>query len=218
MFIPLRDANSTKNFPIITVSLIGANIVAFAAQALLETFTGGLLVNLLGCRPDQLMGLLEFKLMSIIFIPGLFTYMFLHANFMHLAGNLWFLYIFGDNVEDYMGKWKFLVFYISTGVIAAAAHILTNPNSDIPMIGASGAIAGVLGAYFVLYPKAKVTTLIFVIIRKLPAFIFLGIWLGMQIVYSISQSGKPGVAWFAHIGGFIAGAAIVLVTGRQKRR
>ncbi len=216
MFLPLRDANPTKKTPVITITLIGITIGVFFGQKFLEVFTGGLLVNVFGCRPDLLMDILNLKLINIIFLPQLFSYMFLHADFFHLLGNLWFLWIFGDNVEDRLGKWGFLVFYLMSGIIAALSHILTNTSSNIPMIGASGAIAGVLGAYFVFYPKAKVTTLIFVIIRKLPAFIFLGIWLAMQIFYSILHSGKPGVAWYAHIGGFIFGAIFAFVAGKKR--
>ena len=148
--------------------------------------------------------------------------MFLHGSWMHLIGNMWFLWIFGNNIEDSMGHLRFLVFYLLTGVLASAAHILSDPTSAIPTVGASGAISGILGAYFLLYPKAKVRTLVFLVIIlkviKLPAFVFLGLWFAMQLLSSLQPQaeGGGGVAFWAHIGGFVAGLLLIkLFENRQ---
>jgi membrane associated rhomboid family serine protease len=153
----------------------------------------------------------------------LFTSMFLHGGFLHIGGNLLYLWVFGDNVEDAMGSFRFLIFYLLCGVIASLTHISMEPNSLIPMIGASGAISGVLGAYLLLYPRAKVITLIiffyFIRIIKLPALFVLSFWIVFQLLsgtLSLSdKAGYGGVAWFAHIGGFLAG--VILVSAFKKK-
>jgi membrane associated rhomboid family serine protease len=138
--------------------------------------------------------------------------MFVHAGLLHLGGNMLFLWIFGDNIEDSFGHVRFIFFYLGTGVAASMAHILLDPNSTIPMVGASGAVAGILGAYFLLYPRAKVLTLVFLIffisMVRVPAVFFLGFWFFIQLV---SSGGGGGIAWYAHIGGFLTGVAIVLI-------
>lgn len=144
------------------------------------------------------------------------TCIFLHGSWMHVIGNLWFLWIFGDNVEDRLGHGAFLVFYLATGVIASIAHLLTDPASTVPTIGASGAIAGVMGAYFVWYPHSRVQALVpffgFLHFVEIPAPFFLGIWFLMQFLSgTLAPAGAGGVAWWAHIGGFVAGAAIALL-------
>jgi len=150
----------------------------------------------------------------------MFTCIFLHGGWLHILGNLWFLYVFGDNVEDRFGHLEFLLLYVGCGVAASAAHYLTNPASPIPTIGASGAIAGVMGAYFVLYPRAQVLTLVpvFIILYTvvLPAPLFLGIWFVIQLfqgTMAIHAAQQAGVAWWAHIGGFAVGAAAAWLTG-----
>ena len=141
--------------------------------------------------------------------------MFLHAGFWHLAGNMLYLWIFGDNIEDELGKTRFIIFYFTCGVIAAGCHAATNFNSEIPMVGASGAISGIPGGYLILFPKAKVKTLIFLVflvtLARIPAIVLLVIWMGFQILNSMAMSGDGGgVAWLAHIGGFLAGMALIL--------
>jgi len=149
----------------------------------------------------------------------LFTAMFLHGGLLHLMGNMLFLWIFGNNVEGHLGHFRFTIFYIATGIIASIVHILMNVYSKTPMIGASGAISGILGAYIILYPKARIDTLIFffffIQIIKLPAFVFIGIWFLMQV---ISSSHGDGIAWYAHIGGFLAGISLILLSQKKKRR
>jgi membrane associated rhomboid family serine protease len=150
-----------------------------------------------------------------ITFAALFTSMFLHGSWMHLLGNMWFLWIFGNNVEDSMGHLRFLVFYLLTGLIAAGAHVLSSPGSPVPTVGASGAISAIMGAYAVLYPRARVTTLlvlvIFIRLIALPAWVWLGLWFLFQLVSAGGQTpGQGGVAFWAHIGGFAAGLLLVV--------
>ncbi len=151
----------------------------------------------------------------------LLTCIFLHGGVLHFLGNMWFLFIFGDNVEDRLGHFGYSFFYLASGVAASAVHLLTNASSPVPTIGASGAIAGVMGAYFVLYPRATVLTLIpiffYVDIVVLPAFVFLGIWFLLQLFQGALSSGAAGVAWWAHIGGFVVGVGFAFLLRRIHR-
>ncbi len=210
--LPLRDFIPTRRFPVLTVSIIVVNIIAFAYELLAEA--GGTL--------DQTfytMGVVPFEV-THNFGPAValsfLTSMFLHGGFMHIAGNMLYLWIFGNNVEDSMGRGRFLVFYLLTGSVANVAQVLASPNSPLPTIGASGAIAGVLGAYIVLFPNARVQTLIFLgyfaRMAQLPALLVLGFWFVLQLfngllAFGMTQMG--GVAWFAHVGGFVAGLLLV---------
>ncbi|MBI3008406.1 MAG: rhomboid family intramembrane serine protease [Candidatus Omnitrophica bacterium] len=204
--IPLKDDNPTKTFPIITILLIITNIAVF----LYELSLGEGVNYLVGT-----MGAVPYEVTHIYLNPQvpltLITSLFLHGGILHLLGNMLYLWIFGNNIEDAVGHIKFILFYLITGITASMTHILLNPDSMVPVIGASGAISGVMGAYFLLYPRAKVLTLIpfFIFIRiiKVPAFFFLGFWMLFQVIsgINVSQSGEAGIAWFAHIGGFAAG-------------
>ncbi len=205
--IPLSDENPTRSFPIVTIGLIAANVavfvLSFGQMADPEAFfsTYGLIPARLTASP-------------VAEYPHVFTAMFLHGGFMHLAGNMLYLWIFGNNIEDALGKLGFLLFYLVSGVLAALGHVLTDPGSPLPMVGASGAIAGVLGAYMVLYPAARVKTLIFLgffmTVARIPAWILLGLWILLQVGSSLSMpTDGGGVAWFAHIGGFVVGAALI---------
>jgi membrane associated rhomboid family serine protease len=154
-----------------------------------------------------------------------FTSMFLHAGWMHVLGNMWFLYIFGDNIEDYLGHFQYLVFYVLCGLIAMATQVAVYPNSNLPTVGASGAIAGVLGAYFILYPRARVLTWFFVFVFYIPAWIMLGYWFVLQflagaVTLSVEQTGRDvgGVAVWAHVGGFVAGLVMVKLFPERARR
>jgi len=219
--LPLRDFIPTRRFPVLTVSIIVVNIMAFAYELLAEA--GGTL--------DQTfytMGVVPFEV-THNFGPAIalsfLTSLFLHGGFMHIAGNMLYLWIFGNNVEDSMGRGRFLVFYLLTGVIASAAQVLASPSSPVPTIGASGAIAGVLGAYIVLFPNARVQTLIFLgyfaRMATLPALLVLGFWFVLQLfnglmAFGVAQAG--GVAWFAHVGGFVAGLLLVRLFTLGRRR
>lgn len=210
MFFPLKDENPTKIRPVLTVTLIIINLVIFFGLY----FSGSLddAVDEYGMRPAEVL-----KGENLY---TLFTSMFLHGSFLHVIGNVWFLWIFGDNIEDICGRRKFLLLFFASGLIASLAHAFFNPISTIPTIGASGAIAGVLGAYLVLYPRAKVYTIFFPIpfIVMVPALLFLGIWFVIQIMgASITLVVKDvAVAYWAHIGGFMTGVA--LITFLKKRR
>jgi len=214
---PIWDDTPTKKFPLTTVILIALNSMIFLYQVSLGERFNEFIYS---------MGLLPFEITHHIDIlptgPSpiyltIFSSMFMHGSVVHLLGNMLFLWIFGNNVEDYLGRKKFLFFYLICGISAAFTQILFNSDSTVPMVGASGAIAGVLGAYMVLYPRAKITTVIIIIffirLIKLPAIVVLGFWIIYQFLYGISSlaatTGEGGVAWFAHIGGFICGMVLI---------
>ena len=216
--LPIRDSIPTRRVPVVNYLLIAANIVVFV------------LMWLAGSQQETLV--YQFALIPASFTGGvslgdvadLFTGMFMHAGLAHLVGNMLYLWIFGDNVEDSMGAIKYLLFYLVGGVVASLAHILTNPASEIPTVGASGAIAAVLGAYLVLFPKSRVATLIplglFMRVTMLPAVLVLGLWFVLQLFSGVLSLGGPdvgGVAFWAHIGGFVAGVLMALLLGKRRR-
>lgn len=217
---PIRDDNPQINTPYMTYTLIGLNILAwFILQGYGMGSTLEHSVCQFGLIPADIFGHAP---NSPILCPngslgwlGVLTGMFMHGSWMHIIGNMWFLWVFGDNVEDAMGSINFLIFYLLTGACAAAAQILADPSSTIPMVGASGAIGGVMGAYIMLYPKVKVHMLVilFVIITrfKVPAVAMLGYWILLQLIGGFNSIGVEGggVAFWAHVGGFAAGAILV---------
>ncbi|MBX7218899.1 MAG: rhomboid family intramembrane serine protease [Blastocatellia bacterium] len=230
--IPLRDNIPSRTFPFVTVTLIVINVLAFIFELMLGPKLNGFLREF-AVVPRHFFsdyyitasgGLRHIGLADLI-LP-LFTSMFLHGGWAHVIGNMLYLWIFGDNVEDRMGHVKYLFFYLLCGMAASGAHILTNQESRVPSLGASGAIAGVLGAYLILYPKARVLVVlplfIFWQIIEVPAFFFLGFWIVQQFIYgvgSLSESAQTGgVAWWAHIGGFAAGLLMVKLLARPERR
>lgn len=212
MFFPLRDENPAEKKPILTVGLIVINAAIF----LFTYFSGNFqeIVFNYGMIPKEIAGGSN--------VHTIFTSMFLHGGFLHVISNMWFLWIFGDNIEDLYGRSKFLLIYFGSGLVASLAHIAFNPASGVPTIGASGAVAGVLGAYVVKYPKAKINTLLFIFlfiqVVKIPAFIFLGAWIGLQIlnasVTTIAGT-QVTVAYWAHIGGFAAGGLLTFLLGER---
>jgi membrane associated rhomboid family serine protease len=213
--IPIRDFNPTTRTPYVTITLIATCVLVFIWQLGLDPHAGEVMVRQFGFIPALLFGHASWADGAAI-VPSwttLFTSMFLHGGVMHLAGNMLYLWIFGNNIEDVMGHGRFLVFYLLCGLVAAMAQALPDPGSTIPMIGASGAISGVLGAYLLLFPKAKVQVIIpigFFIMRKLPAGWLLGIWIAFQVVSGVmADPSDGGVAWWAHVGGFVAGMALV---------
>jgi membrane associated rhomboid family serine protease len=223
--IPIRDTVPSRTYPIVTIGLIAVNSVIFLYELSLGSRLSGFL-STFGLVPARYFHLVdEGKAYIIRFLP-FFTSMFLHGGWFHIIGNMWYLWIFGDNVEDRMGHAKYLIFYILCGLVAGFTHLFTNSNSGLPTVGASGAIAGVMGAYLVLYPRARVWTLIpiFFFIRfiEIPVFILLGFWIFMQFIIGTSaltsNSSQGGVAWWAHIGGFAAGAVLVFVFRKRKHR
>ena len=204
-FFPFKDDNPTKSTPIISFIIIGICCLVYLFQSSLSQNQEIFLIKNYGATPILLTN------QTFIYWYSSISSMFLHGSLMHLGGNLLYLWIFGDNVEDEFGRFNFILFYILCGVGAVIAQILFNTESNVPMIGASGAIAGTLGAYIVLYPRAKIFVfawvVIFVKILKIPAFIVIGVWIGLQIM-NVFDQGVSGVAYSAHVGGFICGVIL----------
>jgi membrane associated rhomboid family serine protease len=230
--IPLKDDIPSRTVPFVTVTLIAANVLAFLYQASLEL--AGDPAALKAAREFIFeFGLIPCRLSGACAVPGgfpspavtIFTSMFLHGGLFHVAGNMLYLWIFGNNVEDTLGHGRFLGFYLLAGVVAALAQTAVGPASKIPMIGASGAVSGVLGAYLVLYPHANVLTLVafgfFIRIVRIPAVIVLGFWIVVQLLNGLVTFGdaaRGGVAWFAHVGGFLAGLALLWILRPRRPR
>jgi membrane associated rhomboid family serine protease len=222
LFLPLKDDNPTNTFPFVTVALILANCFVFYHQLTLSLPAAQKFIFQWGAIPYQIVHgeVLYGKGLFPPFLT-LFSSMFLHGGFLHLIGNMLYLWIFGNNIEDSLGHFRFLLFYLLTGLGAALAQVFSDPQSTTPMIGASGAVAGVLGAYLLLFPHARILTLmfIFVFIRmiRIPALIVLGFWFLVQLL-SVTSGFETGVAFFAHIGGFVAGLILVKIFQTQKAR
>ena len=224
--LPIRDDQPRYSTPWVNYFLIGLNLAIFFFEWALDARSLELLVHQFGVVPSHLAlflsGSPQYSLLAIV-LP-FFTSLFLHGSWMHVIGNMWFLYIFGDNVEDYLGHFKYLVFYLLTGVLAMATHMAMNLHSTAPALGASGAIAGVLGAYFILYPRARVLTWFFVFVVWVPAWIILGYWFvlnflsGTATTLAVQARNMGGVAFWAHVGGFISGALLVKVFGERRLR
>ena len=216
--IPLRDDNPTSITPFVTYAFIAACVLVFLWQMSLGEKGFEAAVLALGVIPAALLGdaRLPPELYLVPPVATVFSSMFLHGGFMHLAGNMLYLWIFGNNIEDSMGHVRFVIFYLLCGVAAVLAQAWPNPDSTIPMIGASGAISGVLGAYLLLFPRARVLVLIplgaFSRIVYVPAMFVLGFWFVLQLINTaLSDTGQGGVAWGAHIGGFVAGMILIPV-------
>ncbi len=218
--MPLHDDNPTELTPVVTVSFIVACCLVFFYQASLPSGPGETFVFSYGAIPALVLGhaRLPEKVAAIPAYATLFTSMFLHGGLMHLLGNMLYLWVFGNNIEDVMGHVRFVLFYLTCGLLAALSHALTDPSSTVPMVGASGAISGVLGAYLLLFPRARVLVLApYIGTTYVPAGFVLGLWFVMQVLSGGASLGSKGggIAFFAHIGGFLAGMALI---GLFKRR
>ena len=225
--IPIRDDQPRFSTPYVTYFLIGLNLLIFLFEATLTPQSFKVLLYQLGMVPANITAFLggsgELGVVAA-FLPTL-TSMFLHGSWMHVIGNMWFLWIFGDNIEDYLGHFKYLLFYLLSGLGAALAQLVLNPHSRVPTVGASGAIAGVLGAYFLLYPRAKVLIWFPIFfLFYLPAWVTLGYWFAMQFlsgaatsIANYSETGG-GVAFWAHVGGFVAGIVLIKIFPERPRR
>ena len=216
--IPIRDQIPTRHVPVVNYLLIAANILVFVLMWLAGPYQESLVYQFAMIPANLTTGL------NLADIADIFTGMFMHAGILHLGGNMLYLWIFGDNVEDSMGSVKYLAFYLVGGVVASLTHILTNPGSQIPTVGASGAIAAVLGAYLVLYPQSRVLTIIplgfFLRMTLVPASIVLGLWFVLQLFSGFLSLGGPdvgGVAFWAHIGGFVAGVVMAKLLAPRRR-
>jgi membrane associated rhomboid family serine protease len=218
MFIPLKDLNPRRTIPVVNMLLIVANVVVFFYQLTLPPGLEAAMVKTYGAVPARfpsfLVGHTSFE---VAFLP-LLTSMFLHSGFLHIGFNMLFLWVFGDNVEDFFGHIQYFFFYLVCGVGAGLVHVLFNLSSPLPALGASGAISGVMGAYLILFPRARVLTLVIVFLIPLPAVLILGVWFLMQFldgIHSLGMASTGGVAIWAHIGGFILG---MLIANSARRR
>ena len=233
---PYRDENPTTLTPIVTVAIIALNVLAWL---FIEGAGAGRAVDAAVCNYGLIPGEVLQRVPpgnGVEMAPGMFcavkaspqywtvlTSMFMHGGWMHLIGNMVFFWVFGNNIEDAMGHIRFAVFYVLCGVAAAATQVLITPSSTVPMVGASGAISGILGAYLLLYPRVRVHAVLFLAIYvttiALPAYVMLGYWIFLQVVSSLSQLGarqSSGTAFFAHIGGFVAGMVLIKLFARQE--
>jgi membrane associated rhomboid family serine protease len=210
--IPIKDSARSFSTPWVTISLIVANVAAFLLQLSLDPFTRNDFIHVFGFVPESYSWF------------SLFTSMFLHGGWAHLLGNMLFLWVFGDNIEDILGHFKFIAFYLVCGVAAAYGQYLLDPDSRIPMVGASGAISGIMGAYMVKFPHSRIVMLffaLFVFTFEVPAWLMLVYWFFIQLVSgagSIAEAGsRGGTAFFAHVGGFVAGAALIFLLRTRDR-
>lgn len=224
--IPLKDINPSRSTPWVTYLILAANLAMFVYQVNLRAGGGervyGEFIFGMGLIPEHLLHPTLWASLPLAPPLTLLTSMFVHASLFHLVGNMLYLWVFADNVEDAMGPARFALFYLLCGLAAAGAQVAMAPDSQIPMVGASGAIAGVLGAYLILYPAAQVLTLVFLLIfvriMYLPAVLLLGFWFLIQLMSAAGPSGA-GIAWYAHIGGFLAGVLLIrFFAVRVKRR
>jgi len=210
---PIRDTQRTYSTPFVTILLIVMNLLIFLYEISLEPYAQNHFTSTWALIPARFHAI------------DLFSSMFLHGGWMHVLGNMWFLWIFGDNIEDVLGHGKYVVFYLLCGVAAGLTHVLLNPDSRLPTVGASGAIAGVMGAYLVKFPHNKITTLIFfgfVFFVDIPAVFMLGYWFLIQVFSGVGTVGytnvsEGGTAWFAHVGGFVAGMVLVRLMAADRQ-
>ncbi|HTP87138.1 MAG TPA: rhomboid family intramembrane serine protease [Bryobacteraceae bacterium] len=213
--IPLRSSERTYSTAVVTLVVIAANVIVFFHEITLDPFELNRFILHYGLVPDRL------------HLYQLFTSMFIHGGWMHILGNMWFLWVFGRGIEDAIGHTRYLIFYLACGVIAALANVLATPFSPVPTVGASGAIAGVMGAYLIKFPRARIVTLVPIIVflttLDIPAAFLLIYWFAIQFLNGFgsigggSQVARGDVAWFAHVGGFIAGMLLILVMPTQRR-
>ena len=218
---PIKDDNPTETKPFITCILIGLNILIFFYQIGLEEDAGASLIFDYGFKPSHFFSYDNQRHVEVSPLLTIFTSMFLHGGILHLLGNMLFLWIYGNNIEDSMGHIKFLIFYLLCGFAAALLQAIISIDSSTPMIGASGAVSGVLSAYFLLFPKARVLTLlilfIFITFIRIPAGILIGFWFLSQIINAyFNDPNSPGVAWYAHIGGFLMGLLLIPFLKKKK--
>jgi membrane associated rhomboid family serine protease len=210
---PIRDRQPSYSKPVVTIAIIVLNLLIFLYEFSLDDYSRNAFINTFGLVPDR------FQTVSVL------TSMFLHGGGMHVLGTMWFLWIFGDNIEDILGHGKYILFYLLCGVAAAMAQVLLNPVSRVPMVGASGAIAGVMGVYMVKFPRARIETvavIVFFITRfDVPAWVMLIYWFATQVFSGVGSIGytqvnQGGTAFFAHIGGFLAGIALIYTMGPRE--
>ena len=218
--IPIRDTIRSRTAPVVTLALIAVNVLVFLHEIALGPYVERF-VYAYGLIPRRFVYWPGDPLDPLRFLP-LLTSMFWHGGWAHLIGNMLYLWIFGDNVEDRLGHLRYLLFYLLAGAAAGLTHVVLGPTSNLPTVGASGAIAGVLGAYLVTYPRSRVLTLVFIFFIEVPAFVYLVLWFVMQLLEGLGTLGMRvetgGVAVWAHIGGFVAGIVLVKLMQPPRRR
>lgn len=220
--IPIRVDNPTRRFPLVTVALVVVNVVVFGYELSLSDAELRAFIETWAVNPARLVA----EPLSPHVLVTLLTAMFLHGGWLHLGGNMLYLWLFGNNVEDELGRPKFIAFYLVTGVAATLAHVLVTGAADVPLLGASGAIAGLLGAYLLLFPRTRVVAIIpifFIIeVARVRAAFVIGFWFLMQLIMGLGaispEAARGGVAWWAHIGGFVAGLALIAPRWLAKHR
>ena len=210
---PIRDTQPSYSKPVVTVILIVVNLLVFLFEFSLDPYTLNAFISYYGLTPDR------------FHVSAIFTSMFVHGGWLHVLGNMWFLWIFGDNIEDILGHGKYLLFYLLCGVAAAMTQVFFSPDSRVPMVGASGAIAGVMGAYMIKFPRSRILTLIpiflFFTTIEVPAWVMLIYWFGIQLFSGVgsiaeAQYAQGGTAFFAHVGGFVVGLILVNLMGARQ--
>lgn len=211
---PLRDTQPSYSRPVVTVVVIVINLLVFLREFSLDDYSLNAFIAMWGLTPSH------------FHIENVLTSMFVHGGWMHVLGNMWFLWIFGDNIEDILGHGKYLLFYLLCGVAAAVGQLLIDPFSRVPMVGASGAIAGVMGAYLIKFPRSRILTFAFIFFFvwtfEVPAWLMLIYWFGIQLLsgvgsISYTQASQGGTAFFAHVGGFVAGIILIRIMGTRER-
>jgi membrane associated rhomboid family serine protease len=222
VFIPLKDLNPRRTYPIVNNTLIAANVLVFLYQYTLPPHAFKTFMTTYATVPARFPAALSGHApLETAFLP-LLTSMFLHSGILHIAGNMLFLWIFGDNIEDFYGHITYLFFYLFCGIGSGLLHVAFNASSTVPALGASGAISGVMGAYAILYPGSRILTLVFVFLVPIPAVLILGYWFVLQFLSAFASLGgvtSGGVAWWAHVGGFLLGMLItVMARGKQSTR
>jgi membrane associated rhomboid family serine protease len=221
MFIPLKDLNPRRTFPFVNTTLILINIAVFVYELTLRPKALSAFISAYATFPSHIASFLAGHASAQTALEPLITSLFLHGGPLHIAGNMLFLWIFGDNVEDFFGHIPYLFFYLVCGVGSGLFHVLFNLSSTVPALGASGAISGVMGAYIVLFPRARILTLVFIFLLPIPAVVVLGVWFVLQFFAGVSSLGTAvtgGVAVWAHVGGFLIGMAITWVLKGEGRR
>jgi membrane associated rhomboid family serine protease len=223
--IPLKDDIPARRFPVVNIGLIGVNIIVFLFELASGPHIDRVIMRF-GFVPARFSSMYSWDYLDLTRYTTVFTSLFLHGSLFHILANMWVLGIFGDNVEDCMGRLRYLIFFFLCGIASVVAQALSNPDSTLPLVGASGAISGVLGAYFLTYPRARILTLVPIFILfymiDIPAFIFLGFWFLIQFVSGyVSMMAKDaatggGIAWWAHVGGFGAGVVLVHFFRQEK--
>jgi membrane associated rhomboid family serine protease len=224
VILPIKDDNPTRTVPFVTISLVVLNSAIYLYQMFLPEELVGMIDVKYGVVPAEIIHALHQPLgASYPVLLTLITSQFLHGSILHVGGNMLYLWIFGNNIEDILGHFRFIFYYLICGVIAGAVFVLSSPNSAIPTIGASGAISGILGAYLIRFPRARVLVVFwFIFLIRLiyvPAALVLGFWIFIQVVSAmISKPGQGGIAWYAHVGGFVAGIALLKLFEYHRRR